>query len=144
MMSVKPPQFGEGDATLQAVGGLEGLRTLVETFYRRMENTPDYRPLFDMHPSNIALSIDKLVAFLSGWMGGERLYAKQYGKIHLPQAHAHLSVTEKEKAMWLNCMRDALDELGYATDLKDYLLTQLHFPAERIRQVSAARQVNQG
>ncbi|ETX12204.1 globin [Marinomonas ushuaiensis DSM 15871] len=133
-------QYGEGDGTLQAVGGLAGLRTLVETFYRLMENTPEFRPLFDMHPNNIELTIDKLTAFLSGWMGGERLYAKTYGEINLPQAHAHLVVTEKEKAMWLNCMAAALEELGYSDELKNYLLPKLEFPAERIRQVSAARQ----
>ncbi|GGN18404.1 MULTISPECIES: group II truncated hemoglobin [Marinomonas] len=134
-----PPVYGEGDATLQAVGGLLGLQKLVETFYRIMENTPEFRPLFDMHPSNTALTIDKLVSFLSGWMGGEKLFSKKYGPTSLPQAHAHLIVTEKEKAMWLNCMAAALDELDYPDALKAYLLPQLAFPAERIRQVSAAR-----
>ncbi len=136
-----PPliKYGEGDSTLQAVGGLTGLRTLVETFYRIMENTPEFRPLFDMHPGDLETTIDKLTSFLSGWMGGERLYSKKYGSLHLPQAHAHLIVTEKEKAMWLNCMAAALDELKYSEELKGYLLPQLEFPAERIRQVSAAK-----
>lgn len=139
MMPSNPSVYGEGDATLQAVGGLTGLQSLVETFYHIMENTPQFRPLFDMHPSSIELTIDKLVSFLSGWMGGEKLFSKKYGPISLPQAHAHLIVTEKEKAMWLNCMAAALDELGYPEDLKAYLLPKLEFPAERIRQVSAAR-----
>lgn len=133
------PPYGEEDGTLQAVGGLSGLQTLVETFYRLMETTPEYRPLFDMHPKNLPLTIEKLVAFLSGWMGGERLYAQKFGPISLPQAHAHLVVTEKEKAMWLNCMEAALIELGYPEDLRAYLLTKLEFPAERVRQVSAIR-----
>lgn len=138
--SSQPPiiKYGEGDSTLQAVGGLTGLRTLVETFYRIMANTTEFRPLFDMHPGDLETTIDKLTSFLSGWMGGERLYSKKYGKMHLPQAHAHLIVTEKEKAMWLNCMAAALDELKYSEELKGYLLPQLEFPAERIRQVSAA------
>lgn len=133
------PVYGEGDGTLQAVGGLSGLQTLVETFYRIMENTPEFRPLFDMHPENTVLTIDKLVSFLSGWMGGEKLFKQKFGPISLPQAHAHLVVTEKEKAMWLNCMAAALDELNYPEELKAYLLPQLEFPAERIRQVSVAK-----
>jgi hemoglobin len=139
MTDSNPPVYGESDGTLQKVGGLAGLQTLVETFYRIMENTPEFRPLFDMHPNNLELTIDKLVSFLSGWMGGERLFTKKYGPISLPQAHAHLIITEKEKAMWLNCMAAALDELGYPEDGKAYLLPKLEFPAERIRQVSAAR-----
>lgn len=136
--SFRPP-YGEGDGTLQAVGGLSGLQTLVETFYRLMAATPEYRPLFEMHPKNLPLTIEKLVAFLSGWMGGERLFSQKFGPISLPQAHAHLVITEKEKAMWLNCMEAALIELGYQEDLRAYLLTKLEFPAERIHQVSAAR-----
>ena len=139
MADSNPPVYGESDGTLQKVGGLAGLQSLVEAFYRIMENTPEFRPLFDMHPNNLELTIDKLVSFLSGWMGGERLFTKKYGPISLPQAHAHLIITEKEKAMWLNCMAAALDELGYPEDVKAYLLPKLEFPAERIRQVSAAR-----
>ena len=89
------PAFGEGDATLQAVGGMEGLTKLVHNFYRIMAETSDYRPLFDMHPQPIDTSIDKLVLFLHGWMGGERMYAKKYGQIALPRAHAHLKVNDK-------------------------------------------------
>ncbi|MFQ3186565.1 group II truncated hemoglobin [Marinomonas primoryensis] len=139
MADSNPPVYGESDGTLQKVGGLAGLQSLVEAFYRIMENTPEFRPLFDMHPNNLELTIDKLVSFLSGWMGGEKLFTKKYGPISLPQAHAHLIITEKEKAMWLNCMAAALDELGYPEDVKAYLLPKLEFPAERIRQVSAAR-----
>ncbi len=139
MANSNPPVYGESDGTLQKVGGLAGLQSLVEAFYRIMENTPEFRPLFDMHPNNLELTIDKLVSFLSGWMGGEKLFTKKYGPISLPQAHAHLIITEKEKAMWLNCMAAALDELGYPEDVKAYLLPKLEFPAERIRQVSAAR-----
>jgi hemoglobin len=139
MADSNPPVYGESDGTLQKVGGLAGLQSLVEAFYRIMENTPEFRPLFDMHPNNLELTIDKLVSFLSGWMGGEKLFTKKHGPISLPQAHAHLIITEKEKAMWLNCMAAALDELGYPEDVKAYLLPKLEFPAERIRQVSAAR-----
>ncbi len=141
MTDFNPSVYGEGDGTLHAVGGLFGLQTLVETFYRIMENTPEFRPLFGMHPNNIELTIDKLVSFLSGWMGGEKLFSINYGPISLPQTHAHLVVTEKEKSMWLNCMAAALDELNYPEELKAYLLPQLEFPAERIRQVSAARHI---
>ena len=139
MSDIVQSNYGEGDGTFQAIGRLSGLQSLVETFYRIMGETPEFRPLFDMHPNNLELTIEKLVAFLSGWMGGEKLYAQKFGPISLPQAHAHLIVTDKEKAMWLNCMAAALDELGYPDELKAYLLPKLEFPAERIRQVSTIR-----
>ncbi|WCN11576.1 globin [Marinomonas mediterranea] len=131
--------YGNGDATYRALGQLEGIQTLVEAFYQIMESDSRYRPLFDMHTDETPIAIDKLVAFLSGWTGGERLFAKTYGQISLPQAHAHLIVTEKEKKMWLGCMSDALDSLNYPEDLKVYLIEKLKFPATRIHQVSQAR-----
>ena len=132
------PQYGEGDATLQAVGGLDGLTELVHHFYRIMAQESAYRPLFDMHPQPIDTSIDKLVLFLHGWMGGERMYAAKYGQIALPRAHAHLKVNDEERLMWLNCMADAMNECGYPEALRQYLIAALSVPAGRIQQVSQA------
>ncbi|CUB03719.1 group II truncated hemoglobin [Marinomonas fungiae] len=132
------PTYGDGDATLQAVGGMEGLTKLVHNFYRIMAEVPAYRPLFDMHPQPIDTSIDKLILFLHGWLGGERLYAQKYGQIALPRAHAHLKVNDKERLMWLNCMSDAISDLGYPEDLREYLVAAFSVPAGRIQQVSQA------
>lgn len=131
-----PIKYGEGDGTLQAVGGMEGLTELVHAFYRIMASNADYRPLFDMHPQPIDTSIDKLILFLHGWMGGEKMYAKKYGQIALPRAHAHLHVDDSNRMMWLNCMSEALVECGYPEDLQQYLIAQLSVPAGRIQQVS--------
>ncbi|TPE55277.1 group II truncated hemoglobin [Maribrevibacterium harenarium] len=138
-----PIKFGEGDGTLQAVGGMEGLTKLVHAFYRIMASNEDYRPLFDMHPQPIDTSIDKLILFLHGWMGGEKMYAKKYGQIALPRAHAHLHVDDSNRMMWLNCMSDALQECGYSADLREYLITQLSVPAGRIQQVSEMMRGNE-
>ena len=39
-MSDKRQNFGEGDATFQAVGGETGIRRLVDAFYDIMETSP--------------------------------------------------------------------------------------------------------
>ena len=51
-------------------------------------------------------------------------------------AHAHLNVTPKLAAVWLSCMRQALDELGYSQEVCEYVIAQLSIPAEQIRLVS--------
>ena len=56
--------YGRGDATFQAVGGEEGLRQLVDTFYDIMKNNADYRTIWDWHPKDKQLSRDKLYRFL--------------------------------------------------------------------------------
>jgi len=128
--------YGQGSATYEAVGGLMGLQKLVTSFYQIMHESNDYQDIRDMHPKDLDLSIDKLVSFLSGWMGGETLYMKKYGGGGMPQKHMHLKIGAVERDMWLSCMHEALQKQNYPDDLVEYLMIQLRFPAERIHQVS--------
>jgi len=131
-MNNKTPNYGEDSATYDAVGGLDGLQALVTEFYRIMDESSDYKAIRDMHPQDLTLSVDKLVSFLSGWMGGETLYMKKYGGGGMPQKHSHLNIGEAERDMWLNCMHEALSKQSYPESLVKYLMIQLAFPAERI------------
>ncbi len=133
------PEYGEGSASYGAAGGLSGLQQLVKDFYDVMCNNPAYAVIRDMHPKDLTVSEDKLVCFLSGWLGGERLFAKKFGSISIPQVHAHLVIQEKERDMWLDCMQEALEKQPYSDGFKVYLLTQLKVPAERIRMACERR-----
>lgn len=132
--------YGEEDTTFQAVGGKEGLHALVTDFFYFMSTEAAFKRLYDMHPADTELSIDKLYRFLTGWMGSDKLYSQKYGSIQLPRAHMHLDVIDADKKAWLDCMAMAMDKQGIDPELKDYLLIQLAVPAERIKQVSQARQ----
>ncbi|NQZ55918.1 MAG: group II truncated hemoglobin [Lentisphaeraceae bacterium] len=136
-MDITPVKYGTGDATYQAVGGDEGLRHLVDEFYNVMEELPEAQNILKMHPEDLMLSRDKLYCFLSGWMGGPRLYAEKYGTIMIPRAHKHLIVGGSERDMWLKCMSTALVKLSYPEEFREYLMTQLAVPAERIRKVAS-------
>ena len=125
-------QFGKGDISFQAAGGQAGILKLVEAFYRVMEARTDAKEIRDMHPDDLAVSIDKLARFLCGWMGGPKLYSEKYGGIAIPPAHAHLPIGEAEKAAWLTCMACALEEQHYVPEFKKYLMVQLAVPAGRI------------
>lgn len=133
--------YGEGDASFQAAGGLEGLRKLVDRFYRAMDELPEAKTIRAMHPEDLTVARDKLTLFLSGWLGGERLFAKKYGPIIIPRTHAHLDIDEPERDAWLACMRVAVDEQDYAPAFKKYLLEQLFVPAERCRIASLKRRM---
>ncbi|MFK7896328.1 MAG: group II truncated hemoglobin [Myxococcota bacterium] len=130
------PAYGEGDATYQAAGQLEGIRLLVDAFYRIMDELPQAQTIRRMHPSDLEVSRDKLTRFLSGWTNGPRLYAEKYGPMRIPPAHAHLRVGPAERDAWLICMELALKERDYPPDFVAYLLRELSVPAERIVQVS--------
>lgn len=125
--------FGVGDSTLQALGGEEAVRELVDRFYDAMERLPEAREIREMHPQDLTLSRDKLATFLTGWMGGPSRYRERFGAISIPSAHRHLSIGEKERDAWLLCMDTALDEMQVSPELHRYLITQLRHPAEMCR-----------
>jgi len=130
-------KYGFEDTTYKAVGGYDGLVKLVDDFYDAMETLPEAKRIRDMHPDDLEVTKDKLVYFLSGWMGGPRIYPEKYGRgLSLPMAHQHLKITAEDAQAWLICMQAALDKSNYPQDLKDYLMEQLAFPANRINQVS--------
>lgn len=132
-------RYGFEDSTYQAVGGFEGLVKLVTAFYEAMDTLPEAKKIRAMHQENLEESRDKLVYFLSGWMGGSRIYAEKYGAISIPMAHQHLRIKADDKAAWLACMKAAIIRLDYPEALQIYLLEQLQFPANRIHQVSQTK-----
>ncbi len=134
------PVYGIGDATYQAAGQLEGITRLVNRFYDNMDTLPEAAGLRAMHAADLSESRKKLIYFLSGWMGGPKLFSEHYGSISIPKAHEHLPIDEEGKNAWLHCMRLGLEELGYPKSFRDYLMKQLSIPAESIRLMCEFRQ----
>ncbi len=135
MKNNAPLKFGVKDTSYNAAGALEGISSLVNDFYDYMDQLPEAKIIRAMHPKDLTLSRDKLICFLSGWLGGPRLFSEKYGSISIPMIHKHLTVKSKERDAWLLCMKKAAEKQPYDESFREYLLTQLFVPAERIRQV---------
>ena len=132
-MSTKSCEYGVGDNSYKMAGELAGLTKLVDDFYDIMNVIPESKNIRGMHPSDLAESRNKLVYFLSGWLGGPKLYSENFGKISIPFAHRHLSVGVEESEAWILCMQKAVENQPYEEPFKIYLIEQLRVPAERIR-----------
>ena len=137
-MSNHPP-YGVGDASYQAAGGIEGLRRLVGDFYQLMDQLPAAAELRRLHPASLEQAKDKLACFLSGWLGGPKLFGEKYGAIAIPAFHAQWPIDEGLSEAWLNCMEQAIARQDYTAEFARYLLTQLRMPAGRIVQASRIR-----
>jgi len=124
-------EFGIKDNSYISAGGKPGLEFLVSQFYRQMDTLDQAKKIRKMHPADLRESEDKLVCFLSGWLGGPKLYKEKYGSISIPRAHQHLAISETEKDAWLLCMQKALESTDYSQAFKEYLLIQLAQPASR-------------
>ena len=79
------PAYGQGDTSYQTAGGYDTIRVLVDHFYDAMETLPQAERIRKMHPEDLTESRDKLARFLSGWLGGPKLYSEKYGSIRIPR-----------------------------------------------------------
>ena len=132
-MSSEIIEYGVGDSSYRAAGEIAGLTKLVDSFYDYMEELPEAKVIRAMHKDDLADSRKKLAYFLSGWLGGPRLYSEHFGSISIPMAHRHLSVGYAERDAWILCMEKAVEQQAYDASFKIYLIKQLKVPAERIR-----------
>ena len=112
-MNAEPTPF-------ERIGGLDGVRALVDRFYDLMEELPEAAPIRAMHPKDMRMSREKLYLFLCGWMGGPPLYIERFGHPRLRARHLSFPIGDDESNQWMLCMRRALDELD-DTDLADFL-----------------------
>ncbi|WP_394388848.1 group II truncated hemoglobin [Shewanella woodyi] len=138
-MTPRSCEYGVGDNSYKMAGELAGLTQLVDEFYNNMDEITGAKKIRDMHPADLTESRQKLVYFLSGWLGGPRLYREHYGPISIPKSHQHLHIGLEESEAWLSCMEKAVAKQPYEAPFKLYLMEQLQVPAQRIRQVSSAR-----
>ena len=131
--------YGVGANSYHAAGGLTGINCLVDDFFSNMETFPESDIIRKMHPQDLTESRKKLTYFLSGWLGGPRLYSEHYGGINIPEVHKHLAIGDAERIAWLLCMEKAIDAQQYQDSFKVYLFAQLKIPAERIKQVCTSQ-----
>lgn len=106
------------------VGSEEGVRNLVETFYDIVEFEPEGRDLHLLHlrGHGVAHSRIEQFNFLSGFLGGPRLYAQKYGHSNVREMHEHVEINAAAKDAWLNCMSIAIDRVGLPADIKARLM----------------------
>lgn len=106
------------------VGGDSGLRTLVETFYDIVEFEPEGRGLHLLHlrGHGVAHSRIEQLNFLSGFLGGPRLYVERHGHSDVREMHAHVEIDAEARDAWLTCMSMAIDRVGLPADVKRDLM----------------------
>lgn len=142
-MSTDVRPYGTGDASFQAAGGREGIRELVDEFYRVMDTLPGARRIRGMHPADLEIARDKLTRFLCGWLGGPKLFREKYGPISIPGVHEHLPIGATDRDAWLECMRTAIAVQSFEDSFADYLILQLGIPAERVREACERRRLQE-
>ncbi|MDX2463705.1 MAG: group II truncated hemoglobin [Porticoccus sp.] len=136
-MTFNEHNFGQGDNSYTAAGELAGITSLVDTFYSNMDKFSEAEKIRAMHPQDLTESRKKLTYFLSGWLGGPKLYLENYGSINIPGFHKYLTIGDDERDAWLLCMKAAINSQDYDLSFKNYLYSQLKIPAERVQKINS-------
>lgn len=116
------------------VGGEDGVQRLVKVFYDNIESNPESHKLHLLHlrRGGIAHSRVEQFNFMSGFLGGPKLYVEQRGHSNIRTMHEHVEINYEAKEIWLRCMVMAIDELGLPSSTKDKLMINFTMVAERL------------
>lgn len=100
------------------------MRKLVETFYDIVEREPEGRLLHPLHlrGHGVAHARVEQMDFMSGFLGGPRLYVERHGHSNVRQMHAHVEIDADARDAWLTCMSLAIDRVGLSQAVKAELM----------------------
>ena len=117
----------------ESLGGEPAVRALVDRFYDLMDLEPAYAQLRSLHPTTLEGSRDKLHWFLCGWLGGPQHYVERFGHPMLRARHLPFAIGIAERDQWLQCMHQAMRELGIDETLADRLAAAFFNTADWMR-----------
>ncbi len=116
-----------------SLGGLEGIRALVDRFYDLMDTAPEAADIRRLHAASLKRSREKLTEYLTGWTGGPPLYESKYGHPRLRARHLPFTIGARERDQWLWCMDRALDAHEIPGEVRTMLRGRLHQLADFMR-----------
>jgi hemoglobin len=106
----------------QLIGGEVGVQRLVEAFYDITEREPALARLRALHAPDLGPMRARLADWLTGWMGGPRVYAQRHpGRPCIVSAHASFPIDAQMAQDWMEAMRRAFDETGVGPELRAML-----------------------
>ncbi|OAB42568.1 globin [Paenibacillus antarcticus] len=108
------------------LGGQQGVRKLVESFYPKVLKDPLLAPLF---PKDISTTMDKQEMFLSQFFGGPDLYTSEFGHPRMRARHMPFKITPIHADAWLSCMSQALEETVDSELIREAVIERLRVSA---------------
>lgn len=109
--------------------GEKMLIRLVDAFYKRVGNHPELIPIF---PADLTETARKQKQFLTQYLGGPSLYTEEHGHPMMRARHLPFPITPSRAKAWLNCMSEAMDEVGLEGELRTQFFQRLVLTAQHM------------
>lgn len=109
--------YGDTDF-FNSIGGSETINMVVKSFYDRIEEDPELRPLF---PKSLHHGRQMQRLFLEEWLGGRPVYSNRGAENGAIQGgmhgiHYHFTISKKNAGRWLHHMSNALKDSQISAD----------------------------
>lgn len=109
--------------------GAEKLKELIHAFYRRVDVHPLLRPLF---PEDLTETIRKQIQFQTQYLGGPNIYTQEHGHPMLRARHMRFKITPDHAQAWMECMSEAMDEVGLDGPIREQYFQRLVLTAHHM------------
>ena len=117
----------------EIIGGQATIDRLVERFYQRMDTLPEAQGIRALHAPDLGPMIIVLKKYLGEWLGGPKLYSAERGHPMLRARHLPFAIGAAERDLWLECMSQAMQEIGVEGDLRQGLYNAFFKTADWMR-----------
>ena len=111
----------------EQVGGEKFFADLVSQFYAVVATDPILRPMYP--ETDMKGAAQRLQWFLEQYWGGPITYQENRGHPRLRMRHAEFHIDSAARDAWLLCMKDAVNGLEIADDLKAELWNYMELAA---------------
>jgi hemoglobin len=133
MTQAVTPSSQDSPTPFVSIGGQTAIDSLVDAFYRRMDELPEARTIRKMHADDLAPVGQVLKRYLGEWLGGPKLYSQERGHPRLRMRHMHFRIGPAERDAWMVCMSGALEETVADPALRAQLLQSFYKLADWVR-----------
>lgn len=89
--------------------GAKKLSELIHAFYRRVAKHPELIPIF---PKDLEETARKQIQFQTQYLGGPNLFTEEHGHPMMKARHMNFKITPARAQAWLECMTEAMDDVG--------------------------------
>ncbi|WP_102692878.1 globin domain-containing protein [Rummeliibacillus pycnus] len=109
--------------------GKEKLYKMIDIFYSKVANNPKLKPIF---PDDLSETARKQKQFQTQYLGGPNLYTEEHGHPMLKARHMPFKITPERAQAWLECMSEAMDEIGLEGKFRDIYYQRLVLTAHHM------------
>lgn len=113
----------------EAIGGHDTIDRLVTAFYKRVGKHPKLIPIF---PEDLTETARKQYLFLTQFFGGPNLYTEERGHPMMRRRHLPFEITPSRRDAWLDCMYEALEEVGIEEPYRTAIFEKLTMTANHM------------